>query len=323
MGVECYDFDRHHLPGKTLSIRADYFMFSVPALFVLLFFGDVTTARQGITKVADAHRRVLTRVQQGQAKAEDYIWEMFMPTSVLPWVLLSLDDMATLREFMANSMIGKVLEDEKYRAALASVWNGGLLGQLKTEDGHYHSACETFLLLVRGIFVLLDENATAAALREWLPPPAELLRIAEHELAWRGFICGPGINPALLCARLHGERLGDWKATAEVAEGVLKIEEFNPLLRTEACRLLGRARHELGERKAACEAAEAARAEAAKARYVWLELMSLRDLLRWSDAADAEGVRSRLSSVAGRMAASAEELAGVLGEGVSSSVLDA
>ena len=42
----------------------------------------------------------------------------------------------------------------------------------------------------------------------------------------------------------------------------------------------------------------------------------MRDLLRWSEAGAADGVRSRLSGVAGRMAATAEEVAGVLGEGV-------
>ena len=45
----------------------------------------------------------------------------------------------------------------------------------------------------------------------------------------------------------------------EVAEGVLRIEAFNPLLRTEAWRLLGRARAELGERAAAWEGAVSVR----------------------------------------------------------------
>ena len=36
-----------------------------------------------------------------------------------------------------------------------------------------------------------------------------------------------------------GERLGDWAVAVEVAESVLSIERFNPLLRTEAHRLLG------------------------------------------------------------------------------------
>ena len=110
--------------------------------------------------------------------------------------------------------------------------------------------------------------------------------------------------------------MGDWKATAEVADGVLQIEEFNPLLRIEAHRLLGRAKEELGERTAAVRAGECAVAEAAGAKYAWLEMMALRDVLRWSEAGEVEGVRSRLRGVAGRLAASAEELSGVLGPGV-------
>ena len=53
-----------------------------------------------------------------------------------------------------------------------------------------------------------------------------------------------------------------------------------------------------------------------KAKYVWLEMMSLRDLLSWCKAGEGEAVRSRLRSVAGRLAASKEELAGTLGENV-------
>ena len=83
-------------------------------------------------------------------------------------------------------------------------------------------------------------DASRAALRAWLPPPAELLRIAENECAWRAHACA--VHPALLCARLHGEWLGAWAAAAEVAEGVLATEAFNPVVRTEALRLLGRAR---------------------------------------------------------------------------------
>ena len=58
----------------------------------------------------------------------------------------------------------------------------------------------------------------------------------------------------------------------------------------------------LGRRGDACAAAERAVAEAAGARYVWLELVSLRDLLEWSEGADTTGVLSRLGVVEGRVA---------------------
>ena len=114
----------------------------------------------------------------------------------------------------------------------------------------------------------------------------------------------------------RGERLGEWEATIEVAEGVLRVEPFSPMVRTEACRLLGRAHHALGARAAACAAAEKAVAEAGLARYAWLQMLALRDLLAWGEPGETEAVRSRLRSVTGRLAASQEELAGVLGEGV-------
>ena len=66
-----------------------------------VFFGDVATARKGIANGTDAHRRVLARVQQGKAKAEDYIFEMFFVASWTPMALLALGDTATLRELLA------------------------------------------------------------------------------------------------------------------------------------------------------------------------------------------------------------------------------
>ena len=105
-----------------------------------------------------------------------------------------------------------------------------------TEDGHCHSTVATFLLFLRSCAALTEEDTEAnrAELREWLPPPAELLRIAEYECCWRGH--SNGSHPALLCASLHGKRLGRWEAALEVAAGMLNIELFHPVVRTEACR---------------------------------------------------------------------------------------
>ena len=120
----------------------------------------------------------------------------------------------------------------------------------------------------------------------------------------------------MLCARLHGERLGDWSVAVEVAAGVLRIEQFNPFLRTEALRLLARAHAALGDGAEACHSAELAVEEAARAKYAWLEMMALADLLACCPQGEAEGARARLRAVAGRLAATADELRGVLGDGV-------
>ena len=227
--------------------------------------------------------------------------ETFCPIYGVVTALLAAGELESLRDFMAHSLLGACLEDAGLRAGMESFFSG--LYGWQTEDGHRHSTLDTWLMMVRGLAVLLekDTDASRAALLEWLPTPAKLLRVTEYECSLRAHSFGAN-HPALLCARLHGERLGGWEVTVEVAEGVLSTEQFNPLLRTEALRLLGRAHAALGRRGDACAAAERAVAEAAGARYVWLELVSLRDLLEWSEDADAAGVRSRLAEVEGRVA---------------------
>ena len=228
--------------------------------------------------------------------------------------LLLAGDLDSLRDFMAHSIAGASVGDEAMRAGIRAVFEG-MWGW--EAEGFCHGTVETWLLMPRGVAAVLEkemDDAGRAALREWLPPPAELLYIAEHETAWACFATG-AVHPALLCARLHGERLGEWATTVEVAEGVLRVTPFNPIVRSEAYRLLGRARAALGQRAVACEAAESAATEAVNARYVWLEMLSLRDLLEWSEVEAAKGVRLRLGGVLRRVAATHEELVGVLGEG--------
>ena len=158
------------------------------------------------------------------------------------------------------------------------------------------------------------DDGESLAPKEGLTSAEQLLHLTEYEVGWRAQLMGAN-QPGLLCARLYGERLGDWSSCAEIAKGVLSIEPFNPLLRAEATRLLGRAHFALGAQAAACEAAERAAAEAAKAKYGWFEMLALADLVKWSEAGEKEGVRVRLRSVTERLVASEEELAEVLGEG--------
>jgi hypothetical protein len=196
-------------------------------------------------------------------------------------------------------------------------------GSWKTLDGRCYSTEATYLLLMRALTAQVETptEAADAAIKAWMPTPAELLHITEFECVWRAAY--GAFHPALVCATLAGERLGDWPAAVEVAAGVLGIEAHNPLLRVQAHRLLGRAKAELGERGAACEAAECAAAEAAAARYTWLEMMALSDGLKWmgkEGGEEAEAIRARLRSVTGKMTACKEELAGVLGEGVDAGI---
>ena len=100
-----------------------------------------------------------------------------------------------------------------------------------------------------------------------------------------------------------------------MAAGVLRIPSnaFNPLVRIEAYRLLGRSHVSLGRPQAAFEAAERAVAVAAEVGFVWMELLVTLDMLRWARASsmarEAAAYRTRLDGVVQRVQATPEELA--------------
>ena len=272
-------------------------------------------ARAGFAKVVDAHKRILQRVRNGEA-AEGWTYEAVNAAEFLVPAMLAAGELELLRDFMAHSMVGEALHDEMVREGVGSFW-AGPFGSWKSDDGHCISTFDSWMLIVRAVSALLEEQPTAQsddALRSWLPLPAKLLHIAEYECGWRA---QGSSGPVLICALLHGERLGGWEATAQVAEGMLQVECFNPAQRVEAFRLLGRARAALGQHAAACEAAESAAAEAARARYVWFEALAWRDRILWGKAnatAGADEARARLRQVVARLTVAPQEVAAVLGE---------
>lgn len=311
-----YSFEAVHHVAREEGVKFDMFLFDVAPHALLLFYGDVAASSVGSAKVLDGHKRILNLVRQGVATADAYAYEAVCDIFFLvPHLYVAGFAPERLRDFMAHSLFGAALHDEAIRTGLAS-WFQGAFGGWKT-DGYCVTTLETLLLVARGLEAHIEEDSEAsrAALRAWLPSAAELLRIAEYELGWRAHALGGHLGP-LQFARLHGERLGNWEAAAEVAEGVLRIEAFTPGLRTDAYRILAQARAALGWRAEACKAAELAAAEAGKARYVWLELLSLRDLLRMCETEAAPAVRSRIRGVAERCVASTGEVAQVLGPGV-------
>lgn len=48
----------------------DMFTYGMEPLGILLFYGDLATARMGLAKAVDAHRRIRTLVQQDVASVE-------------------------------------------------------------------------------------------------------------------------------------------------------------------------------------------------------------------------------------------------------------
>jgi hypothetical protein len=184
-------------------------------------------------------------------------------------------------------------------------------------SGHIHSKRSSWLLIFRSLDAMTseDDDESREALNVWLPPVSELLRIVEFEIAFRSQPFG-SCHPALLCAQLHGERLGAWDVTDAVASRLLEVEEFNPLCRVEAGRLLCRARASLGRREGACEAASRAADEAARTGCRWLEMLALRDWLRYGGDGVDDLVWARLDGVMGQLVSSREELMSVLGEDI-------
>ena len=173
------------------------------------------------------------------------------------------------------------------------------------------------MLILRAIGATLDGDTeeSKAALKAWLPPTAELLRIANFEDAFRTHAYGQ-MHPSLLCATLRGERLGEWDDAASVATRVLELEALNPLARNGALRLRYKAHMARGMREEACADATAAADDAAKAQYWWLEMLAVRDLLAALDAGAEEAREAawaRMRVVTERLRATAEELASVLG----------
>ena len=234
-------------------------------------------------------------------------------TNLLP-TALAAGELPTARAIFEHSFGGNALRDHSVAASWERCIRNFAPFAWATEEGHRCASYESWLLQTRALRAVLYDEVDAA-LGEWLPPPAELLRIARHESWWKMYLSGAA-HPALLCASLHG-RLGAWEAAAEVAEGVLELTPFNRLVRVEALRLLARCHGAAGERAAACEALERAVGEAQRAGYVWMELVVLLDLLERVEAGGsaADDVRARLRRCSGAMRATPAELATVVGGG--------
>ena len=68
-----YDFDKHHDSSKHIGNNVDIITMGAEPLGLLNFFGDVEAARTGIAKVNDAQKRMLARVKQGTASADECV----------------------------------------------------------------------------------------------------------------------------------------------------------------------------------------------------------------------------------------------------------
>ena len=141
-----------------------------------------------------------------------YMHEIFHTISVNIGHLLNLGRVDLLRGLVTEGMAWRALEDTSVREGVFESLSK-TFGRWTDEDGeHYSFSVEVSMLLLRASrFLVMEKQATEesaeesaavrSALKEWLPPPAELLRICEQEGLWRSW--SSQAHPSLLCARLR------------------------------------------------------------------------------------------------------------------------
>jgi len=196
--------------------------------------------------------------------------------------MMAAGEMSMVCELIQHTCRGTALADiEKAIRTSQLFWEG--------PDGYMYMKTETWALQTRALSILADESdVDNDDLRTWLPQPDELIYIAVHEMGWTAVNYGAA-HPALLCATLYATYLNAWDDTASVAEGVLAIAPegngvgfgMHPLARIEAWRLLACCHGARGNSAGACKALECAVSESQSVGYLWMEVESLRDMLRW------------------------------------------
>ena len=349
--VDSYDYERDHPIAKTIGFKTDLACVGSVEQALLLHYGDLAVARRGWDNSMATFKRIDKIIASGESTVDGYTYEIWngallftnappsglhacahyhysLPASAAAHHLINgallAGDIELVRSFMKLSLVQLLLTDTTTLSGFWAQW-----GAWET-NGHVHSTRATWLLIIKSVGSMLEEatETSDAALRDWLPPVPELLCIAEFHDAYRTHAYGQ-MHPSLLCAELHGSRLGDWQVAVTVATRLLELqpaadgEAINPLLRVAALRLLCKANWKLGQREEACTAAERAADTAANAQCWWLEMLAMRDLLRVRGDGEncvseevARAEATRLVRVTGRLAASAEELAAVLGDDV-------
>ena len=309
-----YDFHAQHELLKGCLTGCDPFLNGMEPFCLLLRFGDLRMARLGWDKLLAAHKHVKQQYEAGTQRIDDYVGSIWAAYSI-PFGLLAAGEMGLLKDYLANSFVGLALTCADVSRAMSGFFEKN---SWKSETGHVHSTLASWMLMMQALEAMTlpeDAEPSRTALRTWLPPLPELLSILEFQTAFRSQAFG-SCHPSLLCATLHGDRLGAWDVAEAVASRLLEVEEFNPLCRIESGRLLSRARSALGRHADARAAALCAANEAARTGCRWLEVLALRDGLRYGGGDGNDVWWSRLEAVVGRLAASSKEVLSALGEDV-------
>ena len=112
-----------------------------------------------------------------------YAYETIGAMYVHPGSMILTGDLEALRSFMAHSLVGATIDDEAMRSGVASLFGQTGVYGWRSEEGHCNVDLSTWLLVPRGVASLLEEDTDTnrRALRAWLPPPKDLLRMAKYE----------------------------------------------------------------------------------------------------------------------------------------------
>ena len=118
-----------HPVAKQLATSADNFMYASEPLGMLLWFGDVETARAGFAKVLDAHKRILTHVRQDEATADGCVQATH---AFLPQLLCRRLRPRTWRRYVEIPSDNCVFNTKPHMKA-TEITDAGLAGLSKTE----------------------------------------------------------------------------------------------------------------------------------------------------------------------------------------------
>ena len=303
--IEEYDFDAVHAECKSFGVALDIYLCGHNEAGLLLFNGDVETAKAGWRKQIEARKQMVALVEKGERKWGEYISEEAQFCySILVGGMLAAGEMGMVRELIPHTWMGMALRDP----LVASEMEETVLGFISWQDpdGYCFWRVETLMLQARALAAVVDDGEVdVEALRAWLPRVDDLMYITEHEFhscLWQS----GATHPALLCATLYATHLGAWDDAEAVVKGVLAIPPLGdgkgfgmqPLVRIEAWRLLGRCRGACGDTAGAWEALEHAASESRAVGYVWMEAASLRDMLEWVEGdAEKASVHMRIAAV--------------------------
>ena len=302
VNIESYDFEMMHAAFKRTGF--DFFLFGVQELASLLWFGDLTMAKAGWVKQIDAWKRVKALVQSGDRAWSDYLFETSL--SQITAAMLMAEEMEMLREFIPHTFDNLALHDPQVQAQLETMYQTAPFAW-EGPDGRCFWRVETIMLRARALAAVADNgDMDSDALRTWLPRPDALVYIAEHEFIHSAHCAFGASHPALLCATLYA-RLGEWHDAEAIVQGILAIPSHgdgvgfgvNPTVRIEAWRLLARCRGvHGGSSKGALEALEHAVSESRAQGYLWMESVSLRDMLQWVEGtAEEASVHTQIAAV--------------------------